>query len=236
LRSGIRLALVLALGVASAAGAQGMGTNHLPWKPTARIVGTRWLDQVGPGAWITNTAYGYYLGRAYNGDQVAVIGPAADPLHLTVAVRPRRHSWHTFCGVVERAAVSRAAVTHAPNPCRATVGRIADRRRTVGREFNCPPHVCISGTFHTPPAANMWLCDGRFYANYVPRRSLYALSRGAGGFFDERGPIHGFLHYRFTTRDGRAAVVRDDLYGWGVVQRGCIVGHPLGGPLKPLVR
>lgn len=206
------------------------------WQAPARITGTRGLDQAGPGAWITNSAGGYYLGRAYDGDRVAVLGPSADRLHVTVAVRPRRHPRQTFCGVVEKAALTSTAFTPAANPCRTVVGRLVSRR-TVGRQFNCPPHVCMSGTYYTPPVENPWMCNGRFYANYLPEDSPYAFSAtGEHGFFDERGPIHGNLHYRYTTRDGLAAVARDDDYGWGVVQRGCIPGTPLGGPPNPTLR
>jgi hypothetical protein len=222
----VRLALLTALVVAPSAGAA--------WKPTARIAGTEWLDQVGPGAWVTNTAGGYYLGRAYDGDRVAVIGRSIDPLHLTVAVRPRRHPRRTLCGVVERVALTSTRVSRGANPCRAITRRIAASRRAIGRQFNCPPHVCSSGTYYTRPVENPWVCDGRFYANYLPPGSPYAFSpRGRRGLVDERGPIRHYLHYRFTTRDRRAAVVRDERYGWGVVQRGCVLGHPLGGPPNP---
>jgi hypothetical protein len=38
------------------------------------------------------------------------------------------------------------------------------------------------------------------------------------------------VHYRYTSLDGRAAVVLTGRYGWVFLERSCIAGHPRGGP------
>jgi hypothetical protein len=43
-----------------------------------------------------------------------------------------------------------------------------------------------------------------------------------GHWADAAGTVQSTVHYRFTTRDGKAAVVRDTVLGWGFLSLECV--------------
>lgn len=127
------------------------------------------------------------------------------------------------------------------------------RRKTFGRKFN--GRRFVDGTFGTPvtrPAR----CDATFYRYYGRPRHI-PKSTGYSGkmVFEDPVKLHDgklaevgeSVHYRYTSKDGKAAAVRIDktdieeltpmerkhLYKWGYVDRDCLPARfKMDGPLR----
>lgn len=184
------------------------------------------INQDGKGVLITNAPYGYYRGRVLVGDTVtelAVTGGEDNTYDRVVQPRGSRRFFQ--CGWIEtdtlhKGSSAPGAPSSCPQPLRAEFARAG-----IGKDFNCAISACLGGTRATPLTA---ACDGRAYYNRAPEGS----PSGPERFFDYAGQLRRgeTVHYRYTSLDGRAAVVLTTPYGWVYIQRSCIAGHPRGGP------
>lgn len=86
-------------------------------------------------------------------------------------------------------------------------------RLTVGRDYNAPAHATGDGTA-SPADPACTLYDNYFYGT--------DFTSNGGHWADAAGNASGTVMYRFTTRDGQAAVVRDPVLGWGFLPIGCV--------------
>ncbi len=203
-----KFALVaLALGgiVAAAPGALAGSTYTVR---TASIPSTS--QQPGPepggGARITNKPYGYYLGRATVGSRFTSMGTVKN--HRW----GRAHNTVNMCGWVYLDAIE-GHLGEADNSCSFDTLRTLVHRRTIGRDFNFPPHTGNNASLVT-----VLNPECPFFLNYFYGTDF----RDNGGHWNHpAGPIGTYIEYRFTTNDQRAYVMRHPVYGWGFVPAGC---------------
>ena len=156
----------------------------------------------GGGTWLVNKPSGYYLGRALPGQRFEDedTSPAG---------------WHYGRGPLFCAWAM-------PGSLGADAGTVADNcgdespmahRRTIGADFNAPAHEATDGT---PVPADV---SCTVHLNYLQGDDF----AGNGGHWaDPAGHPGASVRYRFTTRDGKAVVVRDEVLGWGFLPVGCV--------------
>ncbi|HEV2088004.1 MAG TPA: hypothetical protein VGR21_06810, partial [Cryptosporangiaceae bacterium] len=129
---GALVAVALAGVVATAPGAFAGSTYTVT---TASIPSTS--QQPGPepggGARITNKPYGYYLGRAKVGSRFTSMGTIRNHRF------GRAHQTVNMCGWVYVDAID-TNLGDADNSCSRDTLRSLLHRRTIGRDFNAPPH------------------------------------------------------------------------------------------------
>lgn len=164
----------------------------------------------GGGSWITNKPGGYYLGRAPAGSEFNVMGSRSDrygrdwPYGRAVAIN--------MCGWVLPDALGSRVAT-GTDSCSARTRDDLSHRRSFGKNFNARPHRKNTGT-----DAPVGSC--RFYYNYFQGSDF---SKSGGHWAWSPGSTAGgTVKYRFTTLDGKAAVVLHPVMGWGFIARGCV--------------
>lgn len=191
----------------------------------------------GGGAWIVNKSEGYYIGRAYNGDQLLQISTDLNFKYGLIRSHPFKDNRITYkCGFIKDGIgqlipdgthpIERySSVDIAKyNVCESHKVKIRDRSY-IGEGFNCLPGVCVDGTTSTKLADTK--CSKKLYYNLF---TVGGVPRG----YNVAGIQTSNIHYRFTTKDGKWAVVRSDQLGWGYMQKRCIEGYPQGGTKKCL--
>ncbi|MET8847928.1 hypothetical protein [Amycolatopsis sp. NPDC004625] len=161
----------------------------------------------GGGSWIVNKPSGYYVGRAMPGDTF-------DDEVTTSA------NWHfgraqptvNMCGWVLPGSMGADAGPVADS-CSAATQDTISHRLTVGRDYNAPAHQATDGSsVPANPACTL-------YFNYFYGTDF---ASNGGHWATAAGAPQGSVRYRFTTRDGQAAVVRDTVLGWGFLPIGCV--------------
>jgi hypothetical protein len=220
---GLALALVLMLVAPAAARAVGSG-NIRPLTPVVTHI--RDINQDGKGVIITNAPYGYYRGRVLVGDTVTELDvTGGEDNTYDQIVQPRGARRFVQCGWIETATLEKGSVRPGVTTDCAAGLRPGFDRDTIGKDFNCAVSKCLGGTKSTPLTAS---CDGRAWYNRAPDST----EGGREQLFDYAGRMRRgeTVHYRYTTLDGRAAVVLTGTYGWVYLARSCIAGHPRGGP------
>lgn len=164
----------------------------------------------GGGTWVVNKPSGYYIGRIMPGGRFdRQSASASQRWHYGRALNGTK-----LCGYTMPRSMG-AKLGRRPDTCsEATRARIV-HRLGFGMDFNAPAHRATDGT--KVPAKRCTL-----YYNYF-RGNDYAWGANAGYPADKGGKTaSGYVYYRFTTLDGRAAVVRDPFRGWGFVPLGCV--------------
>jgi hypothetical protein len=165
-------------------------------------------DEPGPGARITNKAFGYYIGRVMPGGHLTQVGGRASHYYGRIT-----GPGINICGWLHTSARG-PRVGRSPNTCsKATADRIW-QRTTIGVRFSAPAGtkghsgVAVSVT----PGRNCPL-----YYNYFTDTSFRT-----GHLHDAAGAAGLQVRYRYQTRDGNAAVVLDDRLGWGFIATDCL--------------
>jgi hypothetical protein len=183
------------------------------------------INQDGAGVLVTTGPYGYYQGRLFAADRVTemLTTPGGENIFATIS-QDRGSTHHVQCGWVESATLRKGrSQPAARSSCH--WDRRSLERDSFGKDFNCPPSKCLGGTAHTQLSRQ---CDDHAYYNFAPPQTPDTI----GSFYDYAGRLAGreVVHYRYTTLDGRAAVVKTARYGWVYIPRSCITGQPRGGP------
>ena len=204
-------------------------------------------DGPSQGAWITFEESGYYEGRYLpdEGDKVHVVGFDRSRSYAAVVVDHNDNGIHIDqCGWMMTVAVPRSALKSKKpkhfldkekERCLEDLPLFRNRY-SFGKGFNCLPHQCVDGTVATNLAP---VCDYKTYYNYLPFGGSKLIRRERAhtddGFYDYAGQLNpaDIVHYRFTTLDSQAAVVRTGSYNWIYMQRSCVDGDLQGGVLKP---
>jgi hypothetical protein len=219
------LCALAAFALAAPAAARAVGSGNIR-ALTPVVTHIRDINQDGKGVIITNAPYGYYRGRVLVGDTVtelAVTG-GEDNTYDRIS-QPRGRRRFVQCGWIETATLEKGSVrTGAATACVQSL-RAGFDRNSIGMDFNCAVSKCLGGTKSTPLTSG---CDDRAYYNRAPD----TVQGGREQLFDYAGQMRPgeTVHYRYTTLDGRAAVVLTGRYGWVYLARTCIAGHPRGGP------
>jgi hypothetical protein len=215
---------VVAAALAAPSAATAASDNIRPHAPVVTEI--RDINQDGKGVIITNAPYGYYRGRVLVGDTVTelAVTRAEDNTYDRIE-QPRGDRTFYQCGWIESATLEPGkrrpgVATACPQDMRA-----AFDRNSFGKDYNCAVSKCLGGTKSTPLTAG---CNNRAYYNRAPESPAGGRER----LFDYAGPMRRgeTVHYRYTSADGRAAVVLTEPYGWVYLARSCIAGHPRGGP------
>lgn len=161
----------------------------------------------GGGSWITNKDNGYYLGRAMPGTTFDDEVTDAHNWHFGRAFNPN------MCGWVMPGSMGTLVDTVADS-CSTTTMATISHRLTVGRDFNAPAHQATDGTSSTTNGCTLFF-------NYFVGTD-FASGANGGHWASPAGTASASVAYRFTTRDGQAAVVRDPALGWGFVPITCV--------------
>jgi hypothetical protein len=202
---------------------------------TPVVTHIRNINQDGKGVLMTNSPYGYYRGRVFATDSVTELfatGGKDNTFDMISQDREKRHI--TQCGWIESSVLRRGRTQPvAYSPCQRDPRAFLDRN-SFGKGFNCPPSKCVDGTHSTHLTSQ---CDGKVYYNLAPKRQSSIRSAASGtfsDFYDYAGKVNSLVpvHYRYTTLDGQAAVVRTRDYGWVFIHKVCIAGYPQGGTPK----
>lgn len=207
IRFAVGIATCLVLLVSSTQGAlasptYGTGEGVIPSGPT------KGQDEPGPGARITNKAFGYYIGRVMPGGQLTQVGGRKSHYYGRITGPDV-----SICGWLHKSARG-SRLGNAPNSCsKATADRIW-QRATVGTRFSAPAGT--KGHSGVPVSVTPGM-DCRLHYNYFVDTSFRH-----GQLRDQAGPIGAQVRYRYQTRDGEAAVVLDDRLGWGFLDADCL--------------
>ncbi|KAE8214360.1 hypothetical protein CF327_g2219 [Tilletia walkeri] len=170
------------------------------------------------GSWITNKACGYVMGTSVSGSHFDVSNTDSYGFHYG---RFRSPDGHNFCAVILPGSLDTAhPITVADSCSTSTQSTLCDSRYVFGKDFDAAPHT---GDGSTIVSVNLSGCTG--YFNYFDSSSFDS------GVF--RDPVNVGLPsggYRYTTKDGVAAMVHADLgaYGgntWFFVDRNCIASQ-----------
>jgi hypothetical protein len=198
-RATAALVLAASAGLLTGAGPALAGTVHEVQTAPSPSTGE---PIAGGGTWLVNTPSGYYLGRTLPGQ------------HFDNEVTSAA-GWHfgrgpLFCAWALPGSLGADAGT--------TADSCGDRsamahRLTVGRDFNAAAHAATDGT--EVPASP----DCTFHLNYLQGDDF---ATNGGHWADPAGHPGSTVRYRFTTRDGGAAVVRDEALGWGFLPVDCV--------------
>ncbi|MEU5691773.1 hypothetical protein [Actinosynnema sp. NPDC020468] len=198
----VRPVLVGLVVAAAVPGVAAAGTEHVVVTANSPSTGQ---PVTGGGTWLVNKPSGYYLGRELPGGRFDNEETSPAGWHYGRAGGPDLCSW-AMPG-------SLGAVTgRPPDSCSATTRERLSHRRGVGRDYNAPAHEATDGT--SVAAGTCTLYYNYFHGTDFP-------SNG-GHWANPAGPVGGSVRYRFTTLDGRAAVVRDPALGWGFVPLSCV--------------
>jgi len=176
----------------------------------------------GLGHWIANGAHGYVIGRYLPGDHFSWSKQSPSGKFLFGEIQ---HSNGTKdCGWIARVALRISLDTHFDRQaCAGQADELRDRS-TIGIKFNCRPHVCNSGTYNTKLNHG---CTNYAYYNYDEKRHTFRDRIGKRKPYRVTQPVH----YRYTTPDKKASMVRDEKQGWVFIRHSCVRGQDLeGGP------
>jgi hypothetical protein len=171
-------------------------------------------DEPGPGARIANKAFGYYIGRVMPGGRFVDVGARVSHHYGRIT-----GAGVSICGWLHKSALGPRGGAAASTCSKRTADRMW-QRTAIGKDFSAPGGAKgQSGTLvAVRPGANCTLSYNYFTDSTFTR----------GRLRDSAGPIGtdpaspGRVKYRYLTRDGAAAVVLDDVYGWGFVGAGCL--------------
>jgi hypothetical protein len=205
-RAGLMLAVLSLLGASAVAGATPALAGNV-WTITTALSPSTGQPIVGGGSWIVNKPSGYYLGRE-------LPGWSFDDEQTTSA------NWHwgraisqiDMCGWAMPGSMGSLTGSVADS-CSTTTQSTMSHRLYIGENFNAPAHDAGDGTA-IPANTGCALYYNYFYGTSFPDNG--------GHWADSPGNASSTVYYRFTTRDGAAAVVRDPNYGWAFIPISCV--------------
>jgi hypothetical protein len=208
-------------------------------------------------AWISHNPNFYYLGSVYPGwsvDLVRLNSPSAESKYGTESnagymfgMISRPDGSFVQCGWLEPNTVSKDTLQAHTNICSNhpflkvldTNEKTNTIRKTFGQQYNCSKgdvytggvasgteDKCNSPITLDPIDMNPNCTDPTLYRDYFSngRYNTGSFSKPLGKVDLTKGDS---LRYRFTTLDGKAAVVAGaHTWGWGFIDRSCIVGWP----------
>jgi hypothetical protein len=161
----------------------------------------------GGGSWIVNKPSGYYIGRALPGWEFDNEQTTPGNWHYGRAI-----TRVNMCGWTMPGSMA-SFVRSVPDSCSdATMDRLS-HRLTIGRDYNAPAHQATDGT-PVPTNPTCILHYNYFHGTDYPDNG--------GHWADPASTPQPTVRYRFTTRDGQAAVVRDTVLGWGFLPVRCV--------------
>lgn len=205
-RVGLILGLLAMLGTAAVAAAGPAAAGNVWAIQTANSPSTG-LPITGGGSWIVNKPSGYYIGRELPGGWF-------DDEQTTTG------NWHwgramtqiDMCGWAMPGSMG-SFVESVSDSCSTTTQSNMSHRLYIGENFNAPAHATGDGTaIPANPACALYY--NYFYGTSFP-------SNG-GHWANSPGNAGSTVYYRFTTRDGAAAVVRDPNLGWAFIPISCV--------------
>ena len=198
----VAAAVAAVLAVTPSASAGGIYTV----KTAAIPSGGNGAPEPGGGARLTNKPYGYYIGRAVEGSRFVSMGSL------------KGHHWGRaietvdMCAYIHDTALN-TGLGAGSNSCSTTTENRLAHRRTIGKDFNFPPHIG-----NNPSPVTVLNPNCVFHQNYFHGSDF---TSNGGHWANPVGPIGTAIEYRFTTNDGGAYVVRHPAWGWGFIQAGC---------------
>ncbi|MCU1691695.1 MAG: hypothetical protein JWM64_786 [Frankiales bacterium] len=156
------------------------------------------------GSWLINKPSGYYLGQALGGTRFDVVGSTRANYHYGRAI----DGVNMCAWIVPGAAGTK--VTTRTSDCSAATREKLTHRLLFGKDYNADAHAADTGS--SAPTTGCQLSYNYFHGTTF-----------TGGTLSKPvGAVGAKVLYRFTTRDGKAAVVRDPRLGWGFVPRACV--------------
>jgi hypothetical protein len=180
----------------------------------------------GGGSWLVNAPSRYYVGRINEGE-------------LFAQQRQTRKDWswgrsrngNQLCAWTVPGSIRGKSTGSVPDSCSERTRRRLAHRRSIGKDFNAysgktarRKHLRLiqTGTAVTTNAPQPSWGHGCFlYYNYF-KGNDFVDGHNGGHWADRKGQIGTQVLYRFTTLDGKAAVVRDPTWGWGFVDIRCV--------------
>ncbi|MGP4093723.1 hypothetical protein [Nonomuraea sp. KM90] len=171
-------------------------------------------DEPGPGARVANKAFGHYISRVMPGGRLTQVGGRASHYYGRIT-GPEVN----LCGWLHKSAHG-PRVDGAADTCSKRTANRMWQRMTIGKRFSAPAGT--KGHNGTPvavtPGTNCILYYNYFTDSTFKRGHL----RDPGGHIGTNPASPGHIRYRYETHDGTAAVVFDDVHGWGFVAVGCL--------------
>jgi len=174
---------------------------------------TKAQPEQGPGVFLANTPGGFYMGRVMPGETFFA---AYEYTSTTKSQYYWGHS-RSACfwlgppqqvkGMTGYTTVKHTEKVRTSSTCKASLAKLRNDA-TFAKDLNCPIH---KGTFGARTTMNK---ASKLYWN-LTWKSDY--SGGALRDFAKDLPAGSQVFYRFTTRDGQAAVVQVPGVGWGFV-------------------
>jgi len=208
-----RLAIVIStVFVFAFAGSQvsSAGTVHPVGNGTIPSGPNQGEDEPGPGARIANKAFGYYIGRAMPGTQLNRTGGRKSHSYGRITGPTNV----TICGWIHDDALG-DSTGRRPNSCSKSTANRIWQRKNIGRDFSTP----AATKKHSGVAVPVKDPSCRINYNYFTDTTFKSgVLRDPGGTIGSTGRVY----YRYLTRDGQAAVIRDEVHGWGFVAKDCI--------------
>lgn len=165
------------------------------------------LPITGGGSWIVNKPSGYYIGRELPGGQFDDEVTTSANWHYGRAI-----STINMCGWAMPGSMGTKVGTRADS-CSTTTEDTLSHRLTFGKDYNAPAHATGDGTA-SPANTGCTMYFNYFYGT--------DFTSNGGHWANPAGTSSATVMYRFTTRDGQAAVVRDSRLGWGFLPIGCV--------------
>ncbi|KAF5376676.1 hypothetical protein D9615_007905 [Tricholomella constricta] len=171
------------------------------------------------GGWIANKRCGYVMGTAMAGQRFDVHSTDGTNYHYG----RYRGTGGNFCTWLVPSALDLSTQTTIAASCSTDTAANMCNRNTFGRDFDSPPH---QGNGAVVVPLNLSGCSG-FYNYFID-------STFQTGSFQDPVPFNMALTsnagYRYSTRDGRASMVRANVAEWGqviwfFVPRSCIAGQ-----------
>lgn len=167
----------------------------------------------GDGSWIVNKHSGYYIGRVMTGGQFDV---SYNSRSKKIWHYGRARGTTELCGWVLPESLAQKLNTKSDSCPAASRNGPIKHRRTFGKDFNAKASAKETGA----PVKVLLRC--KFYYNYFSGNFQGGHWQNLVG---ELLPDTEVL-YRYTTLDGKAAVVKHSSYGWGFVRDATSVGRP----------
>lgn len=187
-------------------------------------------DFVGNRPSLANEPSKFSLGTVDKQDRFRQIMPSFSGNWAFGRVVSKNKDEPEHCGWVEDTILQDDTV-HAPqkDPC-ITFRNLLKNPYTFGKDFNCKPGVCVDGKPVTITLKSG--CIPTVWGNYANKQRDYSnltFPRTPGGLYDRlRGlQLNEVVRYRYTTKDGQAAMVRVDVDdygngGWTFIDRDCL--------------
>jgi hypothetical protein len=204
---------------------------------TQSVGGAKRKHKLGKGHWVASELDGYYIGRIFRKDNFSLMKDGDyQGLGAYGEILPENSNQPRMCGwLIERALryIGHGGQYPRNTGCDPYLKQLKDPS-TFTKGLNGRPSEYVDGA----PTKLTAKCNREAWYNFAARRKGFnnlSFPRGVTGLYDRAGKLKkkGTYYYRYTTPDGKAAVIRDPYkYGWIFVDKKCINGYPQGGTPK----